>query len=36
MLLQISRNAADLEYRYIANCNIFLYIASANDNLNAK
>ena len=32
----IQYNTADLEYRYIANCNILLNIASASDNLNAK
>ena len=36
----IQYNTADLEYQYIANWNIYCYvlqyIASANDNLNAK
>ena len=32
----IQYNTADLEYRYIAYCNILLYIANACDNLNAK
>ena len=32
----IQYNTADLEYRYIANCNVLQYIASASDNLNAE